>query len=46
MSAMKNLISDILEALQETSMDYELVAEMFGMSPADVYSIALNYGDV
>jgi hypothetical protein len=46
MSAMKNLISSIMELLEKTHMDYEYVATVFNMNPIDVYTIAKEYGDV
>jgi len=46
MSAFKNLIIDVVEMLEKTDMDYERVADFFGISPAQVYSIAKMFGDV
>lgn len=45
MSYMKNLLMEILEALRETGMDYEVVAERYHMSPTEIYQIAKDYGD-
>lgn len=41
-----NLIMNILDALTETKMDYEVVAEWFQMSPAEIFEIAKTYGDI
>jgi hypothetical protein len=46
MSAMKQMIEDILEELTATGMDYWLVAREFDMTPEEVYAIAKEYGDV
>ena len=46
MGAVKNLVMDVLDALQQSSMDYELVAEQFEMSPEEVYELAKEYGDM
>ena len=46
MGAVKNLVMDVLDALQQSSMDYELVAEQFEMTPEEVYELAKEYGDV
>ena len=46
MAKMKELIQDVIEALIQTRMDYETVADMFGMSPTEVYDIAREYGDI
>lgn len=46
MGAVKSMVMDILDALTESGMDYELVAERFGVSPSVVYEIAKEYGDV
>ena len=46
MGAVKTLVMDILDALEESGMDYEKVAEEFQMSPQEVYELAKEYGDV
>ena len=46
MSKMKELIQSVIEALIQTKMDYELVANRFGLSPSQVYDIAREYGDI
>lgn len=46
MAKMKELIQEVIEALIQTRMDYEKVADMFGMSPCEVYDIAREYGDI
>lgn len=46
MSAIKDLVMDILEALEKTHFDYEYVANKFGMNPKEVFAIAQEYGDI
>lgn len=46
MSAMKDFLMDILDQLVQSGMDYESVAEKFGMDPAEVYDLAKEYGDL
>lgn len=46
MAAIKDLVMDVLEALEKTNFDYEYVAEKFDMNPKEVYAIAKNYGDI
>ena len=46
MSAVKNLVMDVLDALTESGMDYALIAERFDMTPEEVYELAKEYGDV
>ncbi len=43
MGGMKNLVYDILEALQVS--DYETVANQFGLTVPQVVQIAKDYGD-
>lgn len=45
MGQIKNQIQDILEALEATDMDFEVVADRFGLSLVEVYEIAKEYGD-
>ena len=45
MSAMKDFLIDLLDQLVQSGMDYESVAEKFGMDPAEVYDLAQEYGD-
>lgn len=45
MSKFKDLIVDVCEALEKTGMDFEKVAEQFGMTPTEVNEIAREYGD-
>jgi len=45
MSAMKDFLIDLLDQLVQSGMDYESVAEKFGMDPAEVYDLAKEYGD-
>lgn len=44
-SYMNNKIIDVLNALESTGMDFEEVANQFGMSPAEINEIAREYGD-
>jgi hypothetical protein len=46
MSAMKDFLIDLLDQLVQSGMDYESVAEKFGMDPAEVYDLAQEYGDL
>ena len=46
MAKMKDFLIDVLDALTASNMDYEKVAEQFGISPSEVYEIARNFGDV
>jgi len=46
MGAVKNLVIDVLESLQQSGMDYELTAQRFEMTPQEVYELAKEYGDV
>ncbi len=46
MSAMKDFLIDLLDQLVQSGMDYESVAEKFGMDPAEVYDLAKEYGDL
>lgn len=45
MGKVKNQIIDVLSALESTKMDFEKVANQFGMSPTEVVEIAREYGD-
>jgi len=45
MGQIKEQVQDILEALQDTDMDFEVVANRFGLSLVEVYEIAKEYGD-
>ena len=44
MGGMKNLVYDILEALEVS--DYETVANQFGLTVLQVVQIAKDYGDI
>jgi hypothetical protein len=44
MGGMKNLVYDIIEALQVS--DYETVANQFGLTVPQVVQIAKDYGDI
>lgn len=46
MSKMKDYLLNILESLEKSGMDYEYVANLYEMTPAEVYEIAKTYGDV
>lgn len=46
MAKVKEMIQEVIEALIQTKMDYETVADMFGMKPHEVYDIAREYGDI
>lgn len=46
MAKMKEFVFDVIDALTASNMDYEKVAEQFGISPSEVYEIASEYGDV
>ena len=46
MSAMKDFLMDVLDQLVQSGMDYESVAEKFGMTPEEVYDLAKEYGDL
>ena len=46
MAKMKDMIQEIIEALIQTRMDYETVANRFGLTPCQVYDIAREYGDI
>ncbi len=43
---MKDFLIDLLDQLVQSGMDYESVAEKFGMDPAEVYDLAQEYGDL
>jgi len=43
---MKDFLIDLLDQLVQSGMDYESVAEKFGMDPAEVYDLAKEYGDL
>lgn len=45
MGAIKEQITAILEILEDTDMDFEVVANYFKISPQEVYEIASEYGD-
>ena len=45
MGKVKNQIIDVIDALESTGMDFEKVANQFGMSPTEVVEIAREYGD-
>ena len=46
MSAIKDLVMDILELLEKTHFDYEYVANKYRMDPKEVFAIAQDYGDI
>lgn len=46
MAKMKDFLIDVLDALTASGMDYEKVANQFGISPSEVFEIAKEYGDV
>ncbi len=46
MSAMKDFLIDLLDQLVQSGMDYEFIAEKYGMTPAEVYELAKEYGDL
>lgn len=46
MAKMKEMIQEIIEALIKTKMDYEVVADRFGLKPHEIYDIAREYGDI
>ena len=45
MGKVKNEIIDVIDALERTGMDFEKVANQFGMSLTEVIEIAREYGD-
>ena len=45
MGKVKNQIIDVIDALERTGMDFEKVANQFGMSLTEVVEIAREYGD-
>jgi hypothetical protein len=45
MGAIKEQINDILEMLEDTNMDFDVVAKYFGMTPREVYDIACDYSE-
>ena len=45
MGQIKEQVQDILESLEATDMDFELIANRFGLSLVEVYEIAKEYGD-
>jgi hypothetical protein len=45
MAKIKDLIYDVINALEKSNMDFEKVANMFGMTPTEVNEIAREYGD-
>jgi hypothetical protein len=45
MGKVKNEIIDVIDALESTGMDFEKVANQFGMSLTEVIEIAREYGD-
>ena len=45
MGKVKNQIIDVIDALESTGMDFEKVANQFGMSLTEVVEIAREYGD-
>ncbi len=45
MGQIKEQVQDILESLEATDMDFEVVANRFGLSLVEVYEIAKEYGD-
>ena len=45
MGKVKNQIIDVIDALESTGMDFEKVANQFGMSLTEVIEIAREYGD-
>lgn len=45
MGKVKNVIIDVIDALESTGMDFEKVANQFGMSLTEVIEIAREYGD-
>lgn len=45
MSYMKDLLENILEAL-ERGLDYETIAKLYDVTPAMVYQVAKDYGDM
>lgn len=45
MGKVKNEIIDVIDALESTGMDFEKVANQFGMSLTEVVEIAREYGD-
>lgn len=46
MAAMKDLVIAIIEALEETHMDVEGVADRFNVDPTFVMDVAREYGDI
>ena len=45
MGQIKEHVMDIIEALEATDMDFEVVANRFGLSLVEVYEIAKEHGD-
>ena len=45
MGKIKDQIIDVIDALESTGMDFEKVANQFGMSLTEVVEIAREYGD-
>jgi hypothetical protein len=45
MGKVKNEIIDVIDALESTGMDFEKVANQFGMSLTEIIEIAREYGD-
>ena len=45
MGKIKDQIIDVIDALESTGMDFEKVANQFGMSLTEVIEIAREYGD-
>ena len=45
MGKVKDQIIDVIDALESTGMDFEKVANQFGMSLTEVVEIAREYGD-
>lgn len=46
MGKIKNLLIEVQEALTSSNMDYDLVANEFGMTVSEVVQIAKDYGDI
>jgi hypothetical protein len=45
MGQIKEQVMDIIEALEATDMDFEVVANRFGLSLVEVYEIGKEHGD-